>query len=76
MLIVFAAGLPKIAKIAGDVKAYAERLFKFVAIGSLEKNAARMALEEPAMLRSFAVGGFGHERKKNQEARLKNHQLP
>ena len=48
-LIVFAAGLPKIAKIAGDVKSYAERLFKFVAIGSLEKNAARMALEEPAM---------------------------
>ena len=35
-LIVFAAGLPKIAKIAGDVKSYAERLFKFVAIGSLE----------------------------------------
>ncbi|PTQ85927.1 Cdc6-like AAA superfamily ATPase [Trichococcus patagoniensis] len=47
-LIIFAAGLPKIAKIAGDVKSYAERLFKFVSIGSLEQSAARLALEEPA----------------------------
>ena len=26
---VFAAGLPKIAKIAGDIKSYSERLFRF-----------------------------------------------
>jgi len=47
-LIIFAAGLPKIAKIAGDIKSYAERLFKFVSIGSLDPDAGKLALEEPA----------------------------
>ncbi|WP_110954642.1 AAA family ATPase [Anaerosinus massiliensis] len=47
-LIVFAAGLPKIAKIAGDVKSYAERLFAFVSIGSLSYEAGKLALTEPA----------------------------
>jgi len=47
-LIVFAAGLPKIAKIAGDVKSYAERLFQFVSIGSLSYEAGKLALTEPA----------------------------
>lgn len=45
---IFAAGLPKIAKIAGDVKSYSERLFKFVPIGSLTDEAGRLALLEPA----------------------------
>lgn len=49
-LIVFAAGLPKIAKIAGDVKSYAERLFRFIPIGSLDSEAARLALSEPALV--------------------------
>ncbi len=44
----FAAGLPKVAKIAGDIKSYAERLFAFIAIGSLEPDAAHLALTEPA----------------------------
>jgi len=44
----FAAGLPKVAKLAGDIKSYAERLFSFVAIDSLEPNAAKLALLEPA----------------------------
>ena len=47
-LVIFAAGLPKIAKIAGDIKSYAERLVQFVSIGSLEREAAKLALEEPA----------------------------
>ena len=47
-LVIFAAGLPKIAKIAGDIKSYAERLFQFVSIESLEREAAKLALEEPA----------------------------
>ena len=47
-LIIFAAGLPKIAKIAGDVKSYAERLFQFTPIGSLEEDGA-LALTEPAL---------------------------
>jgi AAA+ ATPase superfamily predicted ATPase len=47
-LILFAAGLPKIAKHAGDVKSYAERLFQFVKIGSLDAEAGAKALTEPA----------------------------
>lgn len=47
-VVIFAAGLPKIAKIAGDIKSYAERLFQFVSIGSLEREAAKLALAEPA----------------------------
>lgn len=42
------AGLPQIAELAGDAKSYAERLFKFPRIGSLEPDDARRALEEPA----------------------------
>ena len=47
-LAIFAAGLPKIAKIAGDAKSYAERLFSFVEIGSLTDTAACDALAKPA----------------------------
>lgn len=42
------AGLPQIAEMAGDAKSYAERLFKFPKIGSLQGNDARLALVEPA----------------------------
>lgn len=52
-VVVFAAGLPKIAKITGDVKSYAERLFDFVEIGSLPELDAALALKEPA--RRFQV---------------------
>lgn len=42
------AGLPQIAELAGDAKSYAERLFKFPKIDSLEGDDARQALVEPA----------------------------
>ncbi len=45
---VFGAGLPKIAKDAGDAKSYAERLFAFKEIGSLSDDEAAAALIEPA----------------------------
>lgn len=47
-VVIIAAGLPKIAKIAGDVKSYAERLFQFVEIGTLSDEEAKKALAEPA----------------------------
>lgn len=47
-IVIMAAGLPKIAKIAGDVKSYAERLFQFVEIGTLAAEDAKKALTEPA----------------------------
>lgn len=43
------AGLPQIAELAGDAKSYAERLFKFPKIGSLQGDDARGALTEPAL---------------------------
>lgn len=42
------AGLPQIAELAGDAKSYAERLFQFPKIDSLEDEDARKALIEPA----------------------------
>lgn len=43
------AGLPQIAELAGDAKSYAERLFKFPAIGNLGLYDAQTALTEPAL---------------------------
>lgn len=42
------AGLPRIAELAGDAKSYAERLFKFPKIDSLQGEDARRASTEPA----------------------------
>lgn len=42
------AGLPQIAELAGDAKSYAERLFKFPAIGNLSNSDAQEALSLPA----------------------------
>lgn len=42
------AGLPQIAELAGDAKSYAERLFKFPAIGVLSSDDAKAALARPA----------------------------
>lgn len=47
-VVIFAAGLPKIAKIAGDIKSYAERLFKFVPVDKLEQKDACLALTQSA----------------------------
>lgn len=43
------AGLPQIAELAGDAKSYAERLFKFPAIGHLDSKSAQSALRDPAL---------------------------
>lgn len=42
------AGLPQIAELAGDAKSYAERLFQFPKIDSLETADARRAIADPA----------------------------
>jgi len=42
-----AAGLPQLVGQTGRAKSYAERLFEFVEIGSLDENAARAALRVP-----------------------------
>ncbi|MDO4178518.1 MAG: AAA family ATPase [Phascolarctobacterium sp.] len=47
-VVVIAAGLPNIAKIAGDIKSYAERLFQFVRVDKLQPKDAALALSKPA----------------------------
>jgi hypothetical protein len=47
-VILVGAGLPQLPGLAGNAKSYAERLFDFPEIGSLEDDDARAALAEPA----------------------------
>ncbi|MBA8989507.1 hypothetical protein FHW23_000739 [Curtobacterium pusillum] len=51
------AGLPQIAELAGDAKSYAERLFRFPEIGSLDEDDAREALIRPAELEDATYSG-------------------
>ncbi len=44
-----AAGLPQLPELVGEAKSYAERLFKFPAIGQLNATDAYEALVEPAV---------------------------
>jgi hypothetical protein len=46
-VLVAGAGLPSLPGLAGEARSYAERLFTFVAIGSLGKHDAGRALIEP-----------------------------
>lgn len=46
-LILFGAGLPQLAALAGDAKSYAERLFDFPEVSALPPDAAAQAIQEP-----------------------------
>lgn len=41
------AGLPQVAKLAGDAKSYAERLFVYPGVGPLDKQSAAIAVKRP-----------------------------
>lgn len=47
-IIMFGAGLPKVLRILGEVKSYAERLFKFIPVAALSDEDAREAIVQPA----------------------------
>jgi AAA ATPase domain len=47
-VVLVGVGLPQLPGIAGEAKSYAERLFEFPAIGSLDVDDARAAIEAPA----------------------------
>ncbi|MBL8535834.1 MAG: ATP-binding protein [Hyphomonadaceae bacterium] len=47
-VLLFGGGLPQLAKLAGDAKSYAERLFDYPPIGALDEQSARQALAAPA----------------------------
>lgn len=46
-VLVVAAGLPQIAKLAGDAKSYSERLFLYPPVGALGYEAASRAIRNP-----------------------------
>ena len=46
-LLIAGAGLPSLPGLAGEARSYAERLFRFVTIGSLGRSDASRALVEP-----------------------------
>ncbi len=46
-VILFGAGLPQLAGLAGQAKSYAERLFQFQNVGALNDAAARSAIRTP-----------------------------
>lgn len=46
-LILFGAGLPQVAALAGEAKSYAERLFDYPDVGPLTPESAARALREP-----------------------------
>lgn len=48
-VILFGAGLPQVAGLAGDAKSYAERLFDYPSVGPLSKPAAREAIKVPLL---------------------------
>jgi hypothetical protein len=43
------AGLPQIARLAGEAKSYSERLFQFPAVGPLDPVSAGQAVEKPIL---------------------------
>lgn len=46
-IVMFGAGLPQVAGLAGDAKSYAERLFDYPPVGPLSDAAAREAIQRP-----------------------------
>jgi hypothetical protein len=47
--VLFGAGLPQLAALAGDAKSYAERLFAFPDVGPLPPEDAKNAIREPTL---------------------------
>lgn len=41
------AGLPQVARLAGEAKSYAERLFQYPGVGALDAASAKKAVEKP-----------------------------
>lgn len=46
-ILLVGAGLPQIARLAGEAKSYAERLFLFPVVGALDEAAAEQAVRKP-----------------------------
>lgn len=53
--IVFGAGLPSIAALAGEAKSYAERLFDYPTVDALERVDAERAIREPMLAEGVEI---------------------
>lgn len=49
------AGLPQIARLAGEAKSYAERLFQYPSVGALDPISAAQAVEKPIIDEEAAI---------------------
>lgn len=56
-VVMFGAGLPQVAGLAGDAKSYAERLFEYPPVGPLSDGAAREAIAQPLRDEGAAIEG-------------------
>ena len=56
------AGLPQLRARTGRAKSYAERLFDFPEVGPLAQEAARSAIEKPALAEGVTIAGDALER--------------
>ena len=54
-VMVFAGGLPQMAKLSGDAKSYSERLFIYPKIGALDEQAAEDAIVKPLAARGVQI---------------------
>lgn len=46
-VVMVGAGLPQVARLAGEAKSYAERLFLYPEVGALDRHSAARAVEKP-----------------------------
>lgn len=61
-IILFGAGLPQLAALAGEAKSYAERLFEYPEVGALSREAAREAIRVPIEREGAAIADEALER--------------
>ena len=54
-VLLFGAGLPQIARLAGDAKSYTERLFRYPRVDKLDRLAAAEAIEKPLLSEGAAM---------------------
>ncbi|MCY4016100.1 MAG: ATP-binding protein [Gammaproteobacteria bacterium] len=61
-ILFFGAGLPQVAKLSGEAKSYAERLFSFISVGALGRDPASRAIVEPICAEGERITGAAVDR--------------
>jgi AAA ATPase domain len=58
-VIMAGAGLPQIARLAGEAKSYSERLFQYSRVGALDQQSAKQAVEKPIIDEEASISPEG-----------------